>query len=112
MIRVTNGAVSNEVHPLVASAIANLKLGYPACNENAPMSLKLQVYHELAGEAQDCYRKRAVRECGEDFGAAIAQYRRAVESQTAPSTIAMFEKSLAEMADLVADMLIPTEGCR
>ena len=97
----------NELDPLVQSAVNALKLGYPAVGPDVPLATKLRVYEALASEAQDCYRRRHVRECGEDFQRAIAQYRNAVAKASTRRTLEMFEQSLAEMADLVADMLIP-----
>ena len=99
--------VGDVLSPLAKSAVDNLKLGYPAVSPNASMDLKLKVYDELASEAQDCYRRRPVRECGEDFQRAIAEYRRACKNGTSRGTVEMFAESLTDMADLVADMLIP-----
>ena len=99
----------NELDPLVQSAVNALKLGYPAVGPDVPMRTKLLVYEALASEAQDCYRRRSVRECGEDFSRAIAEYRRACNNGTPRRTIEMFADSLTDMADLVADMLIPRE---
>lgn len=74
--------VGDVLSPLAKSAVDNLKLGYPAVSPNASMDLKLKVYDELASEAQDCYRRRPVREYGEDFQRAIAEYRRACKNGT------------------------------
>jgi len=105
MVTHKNGVTTNVLSPLVESAVRNLSLGYPAAEPNASMELKLRVYEELAEEAEDCFRRRHTRECGEDLRNMVTKYRNAVNTSTSRAVIEGMESALADAADYIADVL-------
>lgn len=97
-----------KVTSTAVASIARAALGYQAVPEELKMAEKLTMYRDLANEAMDPYRKRPIREAGEDLARMLESYGRAVTVNRSPAVVDGFIDSLRELSDLVADMM---NGC-
>ena len=90
------------------SSIARAVLGYQAVPEDLKMPEKLAYYRDLANEAMDPYRRRPIREAGEDLMRMVESYERAVAVQRSSAVVEGFIDSLRKLSDLLADMMTPS----